>query len=126
MGADCTGIDLSEEGIKLAKELNKELGMNSNFLCCNVLDVSKHLNTKFDIVFTSYGTIGWLPDLKPWAQMISERLKKGGIFYIVDFHPIVWMFDYTSKPLPNWLTVTIKKNIFMKNMKELVQMKNQK
>lgn len=126
MGADCTGIDLSEEGIKLAKELNKELGMNSNFLCCNVLDVSKHLNTKFDIVFTSYGTIGWLPDLKPWAQMISERLKKGGIFYIVDFHPIVWMFDYTSKPLPNWLTVTIKKNIFMKNMKELMQMKNQK
>ena len=100
--------------------------MNSNFLCCNILDVSKHLNTKFDIVFTSYGTIGWLPDLKPWAQMISERLKKGGIFYIVDFHPIVWMFDYTSKPLPNWLTVTIKKNIFMKNMKELVQMKNQK
>lgn len=98
MGADCTGIDLSEEGIKLAKELNKELGMNTNFLCCNVLDVSKHLNTKFDIVFTSYGTIGWLPDLKPWAQMISERLKKGGIFYIVDFHPIVWMFDYTSNP----------------------------
>ena len=30
--------------------------------------------------------------------MISERLKKGGIFYIVDFHPIVWMFDYTSNP----------------------------
>ena len=26
--------------------------------------------------------------------MISERLKKGGAFFIAEFHPIVWMFDY--------------------------------
>jgi hypothetical protein len=25
--------------------------------------------------------------------MISERLKPGGIFYIADFHPVLWMFD---------------------------------
>jgi hypothetical protein len=31
--------------------------------------------------------IGWLPDLKPWAQMIASRLKKGGYFYLVEFHP---------------------------------------
>jgi hypothetical protein len=35
-----------------------------------------------------------LPDLKPWGKMIAARLKKGGIFYMVEFHPIVWMFDY--------------------------------
>lgn len=98
MGAKATGIDLSDEGIKLAKELNEELKQDVNFVCCNVLDVSKHISEKFDIIFTSYGTIGWLPDLKPWAQMISERLKPGGIFYIVDFHPIAWMFDYTTNP----------------------------
>jgi SAM-dependent methyltransferase len=100
LGAKCTGIDLSDEGIKLAKQLNDELKLDANFLCCNVLDVSKLLSNQFDIVFTSYGTIGWLPDLKPWAQMISERLKNGGVFYMVEFHPIVWMFDYTTKP-PN-------------------------
>jgi hypothetical protein len=38
----------------------------------------------------------WLPDLKPWAQMIASRLKKGGYFYLVEFHPIAWMFDYTA------------------------------
>ena len=48
-------------------------------------------------MFTSYGVIGWLPDLKPWAKMISERLKQGGSFYMVEFHPIVWMFDYLEK-----------------------------
>lgn len=98
MGAQCTGVDLSDEAIKLAKRLNEELGQESKFVCCNVLDTSQHVSEQFDIVFTSYGTIGWLPDLKPWAQMIAERLKPGGVFYIVEFHPIAWMFDYTVTP----------------------------
>ena len=98
MGAKCTGVDISDEGIKLAKQLNTELKLDAKFVCCNVLDTSKYISEKFDIVFTSYGTIGWLPDLKPWAQMISERLKPGGFFYIVEFHPIAWMFDYTVSP----------------------------
>ena len=100
LGAKCVGVDLSNEGVKLAQQLNEELNLDAEFVCCNVLDTSKYVKAKFDIVFTSYGTIGWLPDLKPWAKMIAERLKKGGTFYIADFHPIVWMFDYTSgKPI---------------------------
>lgn len=98
MGAKCTGVDISDEGIKLATQLNSELMLDANFVCCNVLDTSKYISEKFDIVFTSYGTIGWLPDLGPWAQMISERLNPGGFFYIVEFHPIAWMFDYTVWP----------------------------
>ena len=30
--------------------------------------------------------------------MIAERLAPGGVFYIVEFHPIAWMFDYTVTP----------------------------
>lgn len=96
MGAKATGVDISDEAIKLAKQLNTELHLDADFVCSNVLDTSKHVSETFDIVFTSYGTIGWLPDLKPWGQMIAERLKPGGTFYIVEFHPILWMFDYTS------------------------------
>ncbi|CAM3450738.1 class I SAM-dependent methyltransferase [Aequorivita lipolytica] len=98
MGAKCTGVDISDEGINVAKQLNRELKLDANFVCCNVLDTSENISEKFDIVFTSYGTIGWLPDLKPWAKMISEKLKQGGFFYIVEFHPIAWMFDYTVSP----------------------------
>ncbi len=93
MGAKCTGVDLSDEAIKLAKQLNSELYLDANFICCNVYDVNKHITEKFDIVFTSYGTIGWLPDLQPWANIIASRLKSGGTFFMADFHPIVWMFD---------------------------------
>lgn len=100
MGAKCTGVDLSDEGIKLAKALNTELNLDAKFICCNVLDTSQHIKEQFDIIFTSYGVIGWLPDLKPWGKMIAERLKKGGTFFIAEFHPIVWMFDYLDdKPV---------------------------
>lgn len=100
LGAKCTGVDLSDEGIHLAKELNKELKLDAKFVCCNVLEASNYVKDTFDIVFTSYGVIGWLPDLKPWGRMIAERLKTGGTFYMAEFHPIVWMFDYLEgKPI---------------------------
>lgn len=94
MGAKCVGVDLSDKGIALAQQLNEELQLDAKFVCCNVLETSKHISETFDIVFTSYGVIGWLPDLKPWGRMIAERLKPGGIFFMAEFHPIVWMFDY--------------------------------
>lgn len=97
LGAKSVGVDLSDEGIKLAKELNSELDLDAEFVCCNVLDTAQYIKAQFDIVFTSYGVIGWLPDLKPWGQMIAEKLNSGGTFFMVEFHPIVWMFDYLKE-----------------------------
>ncbi|MFK7781326.1 class I SAM-dependent methyltransferase [Psychroserpens sp.] len=93
-GAQCVGVDLSDEGIALATSLSNELKLDAEFVRCNVLDTSEFVKDMFDIVFTSYGVIGWLPDLKPWGKLIAERLKTGGTFYMAEFHPIVWMFDY--------------------------------
>ena len=93
MGAKCVGVDLSDEAIKLAEEINDELKLDAKFICCNVYDTSKYVKEQFDIVFTSYGVISWLPDLVPWANMIAEKLKPGGFFYMAEFHPVVWMFD---------------------------------
>ncbi|SCX91470.1 Methyltransferase domain-containing protein [Nonlabens sp. Hel1_33_55] len=97
-GAIVTGVDISDTAIDLARNLSEQLELPATFECCNVLDTSYHIKNQFDIVFTSYGVIGWLPDLKPWAQMIAQRLKKGGQFYMVEFHPIAWMFDYQNTP----------------------------
>jgi 2-polyprenyl-3-methyl-5-hydroxy-6-metoxy-1,4-benzoquinol methylase len=94
LGADVTGVDFSEESIKKARQLNTELGLNADFICCNIYDIRKHLNKKFDIVFTSYGVIGWLPDLKEWAGLIADFLEPGGIFYMVEFHPFIWIYDF--------------------------------
>ena len=97
LGAKCTGVDISDESIKLAINLAHELDLKADFICSNVLDIDKTVTGEFDIVFTSYGVIGWLPDLKPWAKGIASKLKSGGVFYMLEFHPIAWMFDYTGK-----------------------------
>jgi len=93
LGAIATGLDFSESAIGLARKLAKEINEDVRFVCCNVYDATEHLNEKFDVIYTSYGTIGWLPDLKKWADVISDLLKPGGVFYMVDFHPVVWIFD---------------------------------
>jgi 2-polyprenyl-3-methyl-5-hydroxy-6-metoxy-1,4-benzoquinol methylase len=92
-GAKVTGMDLSDTAIDEARKLNNELGLDAKFICCNLYDLEKNLDEQFDIVFTSYGVIGWLPDLEEWARIAARFLKPGGIFYIAEFHPVVWMFD---------------------------------
>jgi SAM-dependent methyltransferase len=93
MGAQVTGCDFSENAIAFARQLARESALKARFVCCNLYDLPQHLGGKFDIVFTSYGTIGWLPDLERWAAVVAHFLKKGGFFYIADFHPVLWMFD---------------------------------
>ena len=93
LGAKTTGVDFSDEAIQLARNINEELKLDAEFICCNVYDIASSAKGKFDIVFTSYGTIGWLPDLDKWAKIIHDRLQPGGFFYMVDFHPVVWMMD---------------------------------
>ncbi len=92
-GAIVTGVDLSDEAIKLAEKIADELNLNAAFICCNIYDLQQHLDKKCDIVFTSYGTIGWLPNLDKWASVIAYYLNPGGTFYIADFHPTLWMMD---------------------------------
>ncbi|MCB0629899.1 MAG: class I SAM-dependent methyltransferase [Saprospiraceae bacterium] len=93
LGADVTGVDLADKAIAGARELAEKAGVMANFLCCDIYDLPNHLSGKFDVVFTSYGVIGWLPDLGRWAGVISHFLKPGGQFVFVEFHPVVWMFD---------------------------------
>lgn len=93
LGATVTGIDLADRAIESAKQIAKDTGSTAKFICCDIYDLPNHLTEKFDSVFTSYGTIGWLPDLDKWAKIISGFLKPNGKFVFVEFHPVVWMFD---------------------------------
>jgi SAM-dependent methyltransferase len=93
LGANVTGVDFSEDAIDLARSLSKELGIEASFISSDIYDLPKVLNKKFDIVFTSRGVLCWLPDLNKWAEVISHFLKPGGIFYIVEGHPSMMVFD---------------------------------
>ncbi|TND05553.1 MAG: methyltransferase family protein [Bacteroidetes bacterium] len=93
LGAKVCGIDFSEQATAEAEKISRKLNLDARFVCCDVYQAAAHVSEQFDIVFTSYGTIGWLPDLDRWARVIAEKLKPGGTFIIAEFHPVVWMFD---------------------------------
>jgi SAM-dependent methyltransferase len=97
IGAKVTGIDFSDKAIEKAKKFNSILKLDVTFICCDIYDLPSYLNEKFDIVFTSYGTIGWLPDLTKWANIVSQFLKPNGKFIMADFHPVVWIYDNDFK-----------------------------
>ena len=93
LGAEATGIDMSDVAIDVARSLNDELDLNVRFICSNVYDLPDALDEQFDIVFTSYGVLTWLPDIRMWAEVIDNHLKPGGLFYIVEFHPFMGAFE---------------------------------
>lgn len=93
LGAHVTGVDLSDRAIQEARLLAERLGIEADFVCCDLYALPEHLQGQFDVVFSSYGTIGWLPDLERWAQVVAHFLKPGGRFVFAEFHPVVWMFD---------------------------------
>jgi len=97
LGAKATGIDFSDKAIEKARTFSEKLNLDTTFICCDIYDIPNHLDEKFDIVFTSYGTIGWLPDTDKWAAVVSHFLKQKGRFIMADFHPVIWMFDNDFK-----------------------------
>ena len=99
LGAEVTGVDFSDKAIEIAKQIGEETQSNVKFICCDIYNLPNYLDELFDIVFTSYGTIGWLPDLDKWAKVVSTFLKPNGKFIFVEFHPVVWMFDDNFKEI---------------------------
>jgi SAM-dependent methyltransferase len=93
LGAKVTGVDFSPKSIAMARSLAEELKIDARFILSDIDHLPENLSGEFDIVFTSYGVLAWLPDLTRWANMIAHFLKPGGIFYIAEIHPISYIFE---------------------------------
>ena len=90
LGARVTGADLSPAAIDLARALADELGFpDARFVCSNLYGLPEALEGAFDIVYTSRGVLGWLPDIRGWARVVAHFLAPGGTFFITEVHPVV-------------------------------------
>jgi SAM-dependent methyltransferase len=92
-GATVAGADFSLEAITAARALAREMCLAATFVHSDLYELPQHLTGQFDMVFTSHGGLGWLPDLDGWARVIAHCLRPGGRFFIVEVHPVVLMFD---------------------------------
>ncbi len=92
-GASVTGVDFSEEAIASARALAARMDVPATFVHSDVYDLPAKLQGRFDVVFTSHGVLSWLPDLEGWARVIAHFLAPGGVFYIVEAHPVMYLFN---------------------------------
>lgn len=94
LGARVTGADLSPAAIELARQLAIDLGFpESRFVLANLYDLPAELDGAFDVVYTSRGVLGWLPDIRAWAQIVAHFVAPGGRFFITEIHPILQTFE---------------------------------
>jgi ubiquinone/menaquinone biosynthesis C-methylase UbiE len=94
-GAKVTGVDFSSKSLAIARQLATQMGIAAEFIEANVLDLVNTITKKYDIVYTSKGVLSWINDIDRWAETVAFLLKPRGIFYIMELHPISYMFDDT-------------------------------
>jgi SAM-dependent methyltransferase len=86
-GATVTGLDFSGAALDLARHLAAETGLQAEFVEGTVDQAPDLAPGPFDLVFTTWGTICWLPDVRKWAKIIAAVLRPGGELYFADAHP---------------------------------------
>jgi SAM-dependent methyltransferase len=100
LGAEATGVDISDEAIAFAARLSAEAGIPARFERADVYDwlvEAAREGRRFDVAFSSYGSIGWLSDLTAWARGIAGVLAPGGRFVLVEFHPLIHTMDESMR-----------------------------
>jgi SAM-dependent methyltransferase len=98
-GAQVTGVDFSPRALAEARSLAERARIDARFVESEVTRAHEALDGEtFDLVFTSWGVLGWLPDLEPWARAVSALLTPGGSLYLVEVHPVLFLYDGSRGP----------------------------
>ena len=94
LGARVTGVDFSPAAVTLAREIAVDIGVeDARFVESNLYDLPEHLEGEFDVVYTSRGVLGWLPDIRAWARVVAHFLAPGATFFITEAHPVFNVFE---------------------------------
>lgn len=110
--SEVVGVDFSAAAISAAAGIARECGVaNARFVEADVYAAPQVLAAEagsFDLVFTTWGTITWLPDVEAWARVVAHFLRPGGSLYFADLHPVAAVFDgladaADTEGRPDWL-----------------------
>ncbi|MET7289741.1 methyltransferase domain-containing protein [Streptomyces sp. NPDC005573] len=111
-GANVTAVDFADQALEIGRDLARGLNVDIDFVHSNIYDLPEVLKSSFDIVYTDYGVLNLLPDLAGWAKIIAHFLKPGGVFHIVEIHPILGAFAEVDGEL------RLRSELFEKGVRE--------
>ena len=106
-------LPIGESKVELARSVAAEIGFaDARFVQSDLYALPAVLEGQFDLVFTSGGVLGWLPDIKRWAEVVAHFVRPGGRFYITEIHPIAQVFEnegVTPGELPLFFSILATK-----------------
>jgi ubiquinone/menaquinone biosynthesis C-methylase UbiE len=111
------GVDFSPKAITAACDLAKRVGLadRAEFVLSDLYATPMQVNRQFDLVFSTWGTTIWLPDIWRWGEVFAGFVKPGGRAYFADFHPTIAILDEAGGslvPRYSWRTPSDQPEVF--------------
>ena len=111
------GVDFSPKAITAACDLAKRVGLadRAEFVLSDLYATPMQVNRQFDLVFSTWGTTTWLPDIWRWGEVFAGFVKPGGRAYFADFHPTIAILDEAGGSLVprfSWRTPSDQPEVF--------------
>jgi SAM-dependent methyltransferase len=96
LGAKVTSVDISEQQLDVARNRAAALGLQVDFVCADVVDLSALHDEAYDLVYTGGHVAVWVSNLLRYYGEAVRVLKPGGLLIVSEYHPFrrVW-----KKPL---------------------------
>ena len=92
-GAEVLGVDLSDTAVTAGQRLSSSTGIPAEFQQSEVVEFLNTTGRRFELAFSSYGAVCWLPDVPAWARGLARVLEPGGAFVLVEFHPVATQLE---------------------------------
>lgn len=105
MGAGpCVGFDASAAFLEQARELARASGHEDvEFVASDVYEIPAHRRGPYDIVLSTIGVIGWMPDLTAFFDVVARLTRPGGHVFIEEIHPVLLMYEEAEGDAPSFL-----------------------
>jgi predicted TPR repeat methyltransferase len=90
LGALVTGVDRSEETVRAARRRLPDAAL----VTADVQELPVELlRGRFDVVYSSWGTLALVSDLNRFAAGVAGALRRGGVLIAYDEHPVAACLD---------------------------------
>lgn len=100
----CVGFDASAAFIEQARELASASGHTGiEFVTTDVYEIPPEKTGPYDIVMTTIGVIGWMPDLEGFFDVLGRLTRPGGHVFIEETHPVLLMYEESEADEPSYL-----------------------
>ncbi len=93
--ARCVGVDSAEEFLAHGCQFLEAAGVTDEveLVCADIYDLPAEFDASFDIVLTTIGVIGWLPDIESFFRIVEGLLKPDGMLVMEEMHPVLLMYE---------------------------------